>query len=76
MLLGKHAVQLVLELVAVEVGLAGDGHGLAISRGGVLLDEMLDLVVVDVVCGTQAISWVMSSALMQGALGSDLHGPH
>lgn len=50
MLAGEDVEQLVLELVAVHVWLTGNGHGFAIAGGGVLLDEVLNLVVVDVIC--------------------------
>lgn len=49
MLLGEQVEQVALELAAVKVWLAGNGHSLAIARGGVFLDEVFDLVVVDVI---------------------------
>lgn len=51
MLLRENLEQLIFEMAAIDIRLPGDGNGLAVARGGVLFDEMLDFVVVNVVCG-------------------------
>lgn len=44
------AVELVFDLGEVSVGLAGDGYCLGLVPGGVGLDEVLEGIVVDVIC--------------------------
>lgn len=49
-LVGQNVEEGVLELAELLVASAGDGDGLALAGGGILFDEVFDVIVVDVVC--------------------------
>lgn len=50
MLVAQQLEEALLELLVAGIVLAGDRDGLALARGGVFLYEVLDLIVVEVVC--------------------------
>lgn len=49
-LIGENMEEGILEVVELIIAFAWHGDCLAFSRRGILLDEMLDVVVVNVVC--------------------------
>lgn len=53
MLVAEFVVQLVLDFRKVGVGLAGDRNGLCLVFAGVCFDEVLEGVIVDVICITK-----------------------
>lgn len=55
MLFLQDLVEVILEAQSFEVGLAGYGDGLAFAWGGVLFDDLFDVVVVDVVCAATSV---------------------
>ena len=50
MLFFEYEVEVVFESLRNEVGLARNGNGLALGWSRSLFDEVLDIVVVDVIC--------------------------
>jgi hypothetical protein len=51
----EYEVEVVFELLCNGVGLTGDGNGLALCRGRPVFNEVLDIVVVDVVCVSTSV---------------------
>lgn len=70
MLFLENVVQIVFESLGFVVRLAGDGDGFALAWCRALFDELLDVVVVDVVCATTSVSgvlqvgWAVSGMMM------------
>ena len=55
MLFFQDLVEVIFEAQGFEVGLAGYGDSLAFAWGGVLFDDLFDVVVVDVICAATSV---------------------
>ena len=55
MLFFQDVVKIILEAQSFDVGLARYSNGLAFAWGGVFLDDLFDIVVVDVVCAGTSV---------------------